>query len=211
MFTFWQVIVVERGGVETRIRETRAERGWTVRRLADESGVDKNTISGAERGLRKPNPITMHKLAEALGVEVGDLFPKVRSTPPLEDAPSLEELHAAAGCETDWLVKPESQWESAWSNDQSPRHALRIVREMTAEFGALKPLMAEQERDLPIMRRAINGWYRQAWLREFTGLQAAHNCCVATGLIRPEETLNDAAAKLGEAPGKPLEGLLAAS
>jgi putative transcriptional regulator len=61
--------------VETRIREIRAEMGWTVRRLAEESGVDKNTISEAERGLRKPNPITMHKLARAFGVEVADLFP----------------------------------------------------------------------------------------------------------------------------------------
>ena len=66
----------------------RAERGWTVRRLADESGVDKNTISEAERGLRKPNPITMYKLARALGVGVRELFPLGPS--PLEGALVLE-------------------------------------------------------------------------------------------------------------------------
>jgi transcriptional regulator with XRE-family HTH domain len=73
-FTSGRLTGQERGGVETRIRQIRAERGWTVRRLAQESGVDKNTISEAERGLRNPNPITMHKLAGALGVEVSDLL-----------------------------------------------------------------------------------------------------------------------------------------
>ena len=71
--------------METRIREIRAERGWTVRRLAEESGVDKNTISEAERGKRKPNPITMHKLAQALEVEVRDLFPLEKTPLPLPD------------------------------------------------------------------------------------------------------------------------------
>lgn len=70
--------------METRIRQFRAERGWTVRRLAQESGVDKNTISEAERGRRNPNPITMHKLAGALGVNVEDLFQKAQAPLPLE-------------------------------------------------------------------------------------------------------------------------------
>jgi transcriptional regulator with XRE-family HTH domain len=75
--------------METRIRETRAQRGWTVRRLAEESGVDKNTVSDVERGARNPNPITMHKLAEALGVEVVELFPKAQEAPrPLEQPPT---------------------------------------------------------------------------------------------------------------------------
>ncbi len=73
--------------METRIREIRAERGWTVRRLAEKSGVDKNTISEVERGKRKPNPITMHKLAESLGVEVQDLFPLER---PRQHDPRVE-------------------------------------------------------------------------------------------------------------------------
>ena len=75
--------------METRIREIRAERGWTVRRLAEESGVDKNTVSDVERGVRNPNPITMHKLAEALGAEVVDLFPKAQEAlRPLEQPPT---------------------------------------------------------------------------------------------------------------------------
>ena len=86
--------------METRIRETRAEKGWTVRRLAEESGVDKNTVSDVERGVRNPNPITMHKLAEALGVEVMELFPKAHEAPrPLEQPPT------ASPEVRDWLME----------------------------------------------------------------------------------------------------------
>jgi transcriptional regulator with XRE-family HTH domain len=193
------------------VKRLRQAKEWNQTQLAYHAGLAPSVISQIENGKRDPTARTLRKLAGALEVEVADLFRKGQAQLPLEDAPPLEELHAAAGCETYWLIKPETQWESAWPNDLSPRDALHIVREMAAEFGALKPLMAEQEQGLPITRRGINGRYRQAWLREFTGLQAAHNCCVATGLIRQEETLNDAAAKLGEAPGGGLEGLLAAS
>ena len=86
--------------METRIRETRAERGWTVRRLAEESGVDKNTVSDVERGVRNPNPITMHKLAEALGVEVVKLFPKAQETPR-----SLEQPPTASPEVREWLME----------------------------------------------------------------------------------------------------------
>ena len=91
--------------METRIRETRAERGWTVRRLAEESGVDKNTVSDVERGVRNPNPITMHKLAEALGVEVVEIFPKAQEAPrPLEQPPT------ASPEVREWLMEQGAQF-----------------------------------------------------------------------------------------------------
>ncbi len=71
-----------------------------MRRLAEESGVDKNTISGAERGLRNPNPITMHKLAGALGVEIADLFPKAQEAPL-----SLEQPPTASPEIREWLME----------------------------------------------------------------------------------------------------------
>lgn len=50
-----------------------------------------------ERGVRNPNPITMHKLAEALGVEVRDLFP-------LEHAPLEQPLTASSEVRS-WLME----------------------------------------------------------------------------------------------------------
>jgi hypothetical protein len=90
---------------------------------------------------------------------------------------------------------------------------MKIVQEMALELAALKPLMAEQERGLPIYKRAISGRYRQAWLRFFEGMRAAHKCGVANGLITQEETLNDLEKKLelGETPGVRYEGMMYAS
>jgi len=45
----------------------------TVRQLAEASGVNKDTISAVERGLRRPHSMTLAKLAEALGVPVDEL------------------------------------------------------------------------------------------------------------------------------------------
>jgi transcriptional regulator with XRE-family HTH domain len=60
-----------------QLRHIRAERGLTLRDLAQASGVSKDTISEIERGVRKPHPTTVGKLAKALEVEVADLYPKV--------------------------------------------------------------------------------------------------------------------------------------
>jgi transcriptional regulator with XRE-family HTH domain len=59
------------------IRRIRKERGLTQRGLAAASGVDQATISMAESGKRRPHLETLERLADALGVEVGDFFQKV--------------------------------------------------------------------------------------------------------------------------------------
>jgi transcriptional regulator with XRE-family HTH domain len=69
----------------TRIRN---ERGWSQQRLADESGVNKATINQIERGRRSPNVETLEKLADALGAEVADFFPKAQAPLPLDFADS---------------------------------------------------------------------------------------------------------------------------
>jgi transcriptional regulator with XRE-family HTH domain len=66
----------------TRIRQ---ERGLTQQGLADASGVNKATINQIEGGRRSPNVETLEKLADALGVELADLFPKAQAPLPLEE------------------------------------------------------------------------------------------------------------------------------
>ena len=81
------------------IRRLRAERRMTVRQLAEASGVNKDTISAVERGLRRPHSMTLGKIADALGVSVGELeaspVPKVPKVPatPISNL-SLEEADA---------------------------------------------------------------------------------------------------------------------
>src|SRR5215212_3386089 len=81
------------------VRRLRQEKGWGQKELAFHANLAQSVISEIETGKRSPSARTLRKLAGALEVEVADLFPKGQVPLPLDDAPSLEELHAAAGCE----------------------------------------------------------------------------------------------------------------
>jgi transcriptional regulator with XRE-family HTH domain len=192
------------------LRRLRREKKLSQAKLAALADLDPSTVNQLETGTRRANMRTLEKLAGVLGVEVADFFPKDQVPLPLEDGLSLEELHATAGCRTDWLTKPEAEWRASWPLNLTPQDAMQIVQEMADEFVALKPLMAAQEDGLPIYKSAISGRYRQAWLRFFDGMRAAHKCGVANGLITQEETLNALETKLGETPGVRYEEMLLA-
>jgi len=197
--------------VGTEIRRLREERGWTGAQLAVYAGMAPSAVSQIETGRRSPNTGSLAKIANALGVEVVVLFPKGQVPLPLDGAPSLEELHSAAGCETNWLVCPEARWLAAWPRDPRPREAVQRVRETAIEFAKLKPLMAKQERGLLPSQKAFGGRYQQAWRRFFDTMGEAHARGVAAGVITDEATLDDLEEKLGEPPGHYLEALLRAS
>jgi transcriptional regulator with XRE-family HTH domain len=70
------------------IRRLREEKGWSQAKLAGAADMGTSGISQIETGARNPSAVTLSKIAEALGVEVGDLFPKEQ--PRLLDARTLE-------------------------------------------------------------------------------------------------------------------------
>jgi transcriptional regulator with XRE-family HTH domain len=201
------------GSLPSRLRVLRARQGLTLIEAAEQLGIGRDTLSELERGNRHPVMPTLAKIARGYGVPVEELLGEPVLAGEREDGPSLEELSRAAGCKTRWLNMPEEEWRASWPLSQTPRDAMQIVQEMALELSALKPLMAAQERGLPIYKRAISGRYKQAWLRFFEGMQAAHKCGVANGLITQEETLNDLENKLelGERPGVRYEGMMYAS
>jgi transcriptional regulator with XRE-family HTH domain len=70
-----------------RTMDVRARIGWNLRRLrkgrgltqedfANSAGFDRGYISGVERGVRNPSALVLAKLADALEVDVADLFDK---------------------------------------------------------------------------------------------------------------------------------------
>jgi len=63
------------------VRRIRKERGLSQAQLSELSGVDPASLSLIETGRRSPGIEVLQKLADALGVEVGDFFP--RSQPDL--------------------------------------------------------------------------------------------------------------------------------
>ena len=60
--------------IAERVREFRQERGWTVGRLADESGVSKSMLSKIENAQASPSLMTLVRLSEALTVPVTAFF-----------------------------------------------------------------------------------------------------------------------------------------
>ena len=85
-------------GVGREVKRLREAKGWSQTRLAAEAGMSVSGISMIENGHRNLSTTTLARLAEALGVEVVDLFPKPQAPQPsLEDAAQSEAFqHALA-------------------------------------------------------------------------------------------------------------------
>lgn len=60
--------------IEYRLFELRKKAGLTITELAEKSGVSKTQINHIENGLGNPTVLTICLLAQALGVEPGEIF-----------------------------------------------------------------------------------------------------------------------------------------
>jgi transcriptional regulator with XRE-family HTH domain len=60
--------------VGLRLRMLRDEQGLSLRALAERCGLSINAISQIERGENSPTVSSLHRLANALGVQTGDFF-----------------------------------------------------------------------------------------------------------------------------------------
>jgi transcriptional regulator with XRE-family HTH domain len=58
----------------------RESRGYSIETTAEKAGMSHNSVMRAERG-EEIRPSTARRLAEALGVEVSDLYPKAGASP----------------------------------------------------------------------------------------------------------------------------------
>jgi transcriptional regulator with XRE-family HTH domain len=86
------------------IRRRREEMGLTGAHLAARAGMAPSAVSQIETGKRTPSSTSVAKLAEALSVEPGDLFPKKAQSPlPLEDRPRAAGIEAGEA----YFMQPE--------------------------------------------------------------------------------------------------------
>jgi len=63
-----------------RVRELRAERGWSQERLAEEADLHRTYIGGIERSLRNVSLFNIAKLAHGFGVPIAELFATARKS-----------------------------------------------------------------------------------------------------------------------------------
>jgi transcriptional regulator with XRE-family HTH domain len=62
-------------GLASNLRTARRRTGMTQAELAEAAGVGSGTVARLELGGEDPRLSTLQKLADALGVELGDLVP----------------------------------------------------------------------------------------------------------------------------------------
>lgn len=62
-----------------RIRQLRQDRGFSQEDFAAEVGLDRSYMGGIERGERNIAVLNLVRIAKTLGIEVGDLFPAIKS------------------------------------------------------------------------------------------------------------------------------------
>jgi transcriptional regulator with XRE-family HTH domain len=123
-------------GVGREVKRLREVRRWSQSRLAVEAKMSVSGVSMIENGHRNLSTATLAKLAEALEVEVGDLFPKAQAPLPLEEsaagAPLLEKLLEAARQDA---RKTSQDFHRAFSAEVIPQTATRFAEdEVRAEL-----------------------------------------------------------------------------
>jgi transcriptional regulator with XRE-family HTH domain len=146
------------------VKRLRQQREWNQTELAYHAGLAPSVISQIENGKRDPTARTLRKLAEALSVEVGDLFPKGQAAPSPEQPDFdglLEEERRRA--EREKLIKALPGWIRAAVEDE----------EFVQRFEAAKSSLAQAD-DLATRQRKetarINAQLRD--LEEWSALPA---------------------------------------
>jgi transcriptional regulator with XRE-family HTH domain len=62
-----------------QIRNIRIDQGYSQKHFAEKIKIDRNYIGGIERGERNITILSLIKIAKALKIEVGELFPPIHN------------------------------------------------------------------------------------------------------------------------------------
>jgi transcriptional regulator with XRE-family HTH domain len=119
--------------VQLRIKELREEKGWNQTILGFYSELSPSQISLIETGKRNPSAETLLRIATALGVEVGDLFPKAQA-PSSQLRETEEERRLLRGRVSPWLHlldRKAERWEQAAAAGRADRS---FYQEASADF-----------------------------------------------------------------------------
>ena len=132
--------------IGSEIRRAREARGWSQAKLAAGADMGVSGISQIETGARNPSVVTLSKIADALGIEVVDLFPKPQTPQPsLEDAAQSEALQEALAVLFQGLAR-RGQGIVERSLREGPSEALsRELNEYYAEVAALHRLKGRRD------------------------------------------------------------------
>ena len=91
-----------------RLRETRRQRGITLREVGQAAGVTESFVSQVERGAANPSVATLRRIAEALGETMASLFVGAETTGMVVRAGERRRLHHPSGADVEYLLTPRS-------------------------------------------------------------------------------------------------------
>ncbi len=74
-----------------QVARLRRERGFSQEGFSNEVGLDRSYYGGVERGERNLAALNLARIAKALGVEVGHLFPPVKDLAPTRRARGVKQ------------------------------------------------------------------------------------------------------------------------
>jgi transcriptional regulator with XRE-family HTH domain len=120
------------------VKRLRQEREWNQTELAYHAGLAPSVISQIENGKRDPTARTLRKLAEALSVEVADLFPKKAQAPlPLDGSVGGAGDPGEAAKMIRALASTAAELASAWNQDVElyEQHGRSLLPYRTMEMG----------------------------------------------------------------------------
>jgi transcriptional regulator with XRE-family HTH domain len=159
-------------GVGHEVKRLREEREWSQAKLAVEANMSVSGVSMIENGQRNLTTTTLAKLANALDVEVADLFPKVQ-TPLSFEVPEDEEAREwhLLGYVRSWILLLDNlseRWEKAaaegtFSLDTYMEFAATSEETSSAVNSLIDGLKRHQGIDA--MQGAIGHRFRQSLLR----------------------------------------------
>ncbi len=159
------------GGVGAEVKRLRQAKGWTQEQLAVYAGSSQPTVNLLEAGKRNPSAATLAKIAGALGVEVGDFFPKGQPPLPLDleqRQESAQRLRDAGISETTARgvsgvdSRPEAYWHALAESARLESKPDDGTAEKLLGFG--ERMVAWWESELPERLEAEDEeWLRHIW------------------------------------------------
>jgi transcriptional regulator with XRE-family HTH domain len=133
------------------LRIARSKAGMTLMELETASGVGASTISKIERGVSRPQAGTLHKLADALGVEVDEFYPKAEAPRPetQEYVDLLKERCYSSEQIAAWLAQQErnKEFEMRERGNIENMSAKDLLEELLASPGLRRILEYHREND----------------------------------------------------------------
>ena len=148
-----------------KLRVLRAERGLTLREAAQRTGVDKDTLSKLERGIRHPHDVTISRLAKGYDVPVEELLEEraLAGTPGKAEAPmglSIEALYTEELREAALELSAEINWNRTRESARAETRKETVTRALNlAAIDAIgEELRRRDEEPLETLIPAYRRW-----------------------------------------------------